>query len=852
MPTTPFNALTTGWDPTRFTNPNGLAFAAWIVSSNNMEGSYNVYLPRVNVYDRADTIKPNGYSGTGMHIPIMPGQAVVVTPQDGNSSRLMIVGTIDYAPNLAKQFQEGMTGCPNNTDENGRPVSFPVCNQFVDDIKNAGLNTQIIANMITPIEFSDGTKATEALSGFKAPGTDAPSEAGNKKIDLPMETFPGASINLASNGDLNVNVPGILNFSMAEVNFNTISPPVPMDEWLVQRALEHERQIENFKTVNGPWLIDKKAGKFSKLEGKTYAVGRVGSTPFHDEYMEEVQRRAEEMTAMAEEEAEELQSFEDICVAALTALLEGDWGTLFDLAVDFAKKEVLPQLNEALPDFLQMGFGEDGGFNIGPMSMGEDGSISFDTGQVFSMASQGLDQINQFLPDFLQMGIEDGQLNLGNLASVGLGGLTGTTDLNGMEINASNAPGGFDVKWGNVVSAGVEFGLGELNKHLPDDAQVSIAECDETQDSTATPFAIESEVNDDRYCIGNISVGDVSYDPTTGNVSAGSENSGEGFLSNLLGGLPPPFSRAARLVFERINMQELFSGNFDEAFAELDLKAIAIQLICGLLEGGEDNNSALPRLVTPSASAVSGLPSRSAQNLYQELRPTRPHRYVRDANSRPRSIPLAQGDGLEQTLITYDGLDFPSDPSHGVASLLTQFGLDRGGAIANGLADFTRNHSLHGLQDVIQNGTTPGLFNGFSALNAALDRTDKPRELIQAEIDNVIPTSCSGVAELKDTVATADIDKAIAFIVFGMGYPEFKYTEWVQNPLTMLDWAILAEPDYAVAFNALKSGDFTSFLVELLRLQTGHDLDQYPMGRANLQAWVDRAYTPSVTGHIYP
>lgn len=839
MPTIPFNSLTTNWNPQAYTQKNDTMMTAIVVTANNMEGSYLIFIPRMNLYERAQiATNDNGYSGTGFYQPIMPGQAVLVRPHEGNSSRWIITNRIDYTPNGAKLFQKGETHCPNNLDEKGRPVSKPVCDQLPDDIKVAGLAANWVGQILFP--FGSEQPQQEQQSQGLSQGS---------RVPLPMDIFPSSNIRHDLEGGLQINAPGDITLTVGgNFNVHTITGPQPLEERKVDDAVKLQGQIEEFLKVNAALQIDWSGPRFTKID-KTFAVGLVGSTPAHDEYVEQVKEQTEMMVEQAEEEAEEIRDFEDICVAALTAALNGDWGALFDLAVDFAKKEVLPKLNEALPDFLQMNFDEDGNFSIGPMGIGEDGQISFDEGQAFSMAQKGLDEINQFLPDFLQLNVGEGQLNFGNLATLGLGGLEGTTDLNGVEITKSNAPGGFDVKWGNVISAGVNFGLGELNKHLPADAQVSVAECGEGE---TTPYAIDSAVpeDDDRYCIGAINVGGIAYDTTTGNVKV-DPDTGEGALSSFLGGLPPPFSRAARLIFERINLGELFQGNFDEAFAELDLKAIAIQLICGLLSGGEDSGSALPRLVTPTAQGINPGVPRTAQNLYQDFQPTRPHRYVTIANAYPETVPIVTPAGEDST-ITYEGLDFSADPAHGLASLLTEYGIDRAGGLVNGLSSFVRDQSIYGLQDVLQNGTTPGLFNAFSAVNAALDREDKPRSVIQSEIDNTIPSTCSGATELKTEIESVDLDKAVAYIVFGMGYPEFKYENWVQDPLTMLDWAALAEPEYTIAMAALKGGDITTFLIELLRLQTGYNLDLYPMGRVNLQAWVDRAYSPSVSGHIYP
>lgn len=518
---------------------------------NKLQGSCEVYIPRLQIYAKADLSTGGYYRGTTIDYRV--GDTVIIQFVNGKSERPLVLGLAPRHNNedalLAGEVPTLGVESENNPPEQNYPTASPE-----SVIPGAVKHNYDVTGVVVPIQISNDSFATSYV-----PATAAWSAGGDYSI-YPAGTFTvkAAHSQIIVQAPTGSQDPVLEPFSDLETL--EVSPELTHRLVRAEPFGDYAYAPEEYRPITYDRLLPGSQDLFPIQQNK--------------EVIEKAQ-------------------LESAAVQALEGCIDGNLGTVGDLLGKIAKVLVpfaLEQLNSVLPDFLQVSMGEDGSIGIGPLSIDpSSGMITFD-GDVFNgFIEQGLGLISEMLPDFLGIDLSGGLLSIGDIQ----------VDLNTMDFSFGDVEvGGFNlsqldsgdiaIKLGdNILQTLTGWGqsilgkpLAELNKVLPEGMQVGM-DLGENGMPVFNVGPLKLDFSQGFESIADIVTLDMKglTDLIGGQL--------EGLFGNLMGQLPKPVMMLAQALWEELNIGGLIMGVLQDLLGEA---AGAVAGLFGLEAGGSSGS----------------------------------------------------------------------------------------------------------------------------------------------------------------------------------------------------------------------------------------------------------------------
>ena len=529
---------------------------------SKLQGTCEVYIPRLSMYVKADVTAGGYYRGNTVDYRV--GDTVIVQFVNGKTERPIVVA---LAPRHHNEFAilNGEVPTLGVKSENNPPQQpYPTASPE-SVIPGAVKHNYDVTGQVIPIQLENSSFATNYL--------------------------PSTAV-WSAGGDYSIYPAGTFHVKAAHSQIVVLAPTGSSDAVLAPfsdlQTLEVDPKIAT-KLLRNPPLDD-------------YVYG--GEEITYDPLLPTSQ---EIFPVQGGQEFLEAAQGESEAIQALEGCITGNLDSVGDL-VGSILKAILPialeELNGVLPDFLQVGVDEEGNVSVGPLKLdAEKGTITLD-GEVFNaFIDEGLSRVTEMLPDFLGFNFSGGLLSIGDI-TVDINTLDfsgGDVSIGGLNLSETES-GDIVAKLGDTVLQNLtKIGqsilgkpISELNKSLPEGMQVGVS----LGPNGAPVFEVGPLKLD--FSNGFDSIADIvtlDMDGLMGLLGGQLESLFGGLMSQL----PKPVMMLAQALWTELNIGGLIMGVIQDVIGTVAGEALGA--IFGIEAGGKLNK------VIGNASYTCGLAS---------------------------------------------------------------------------------------------------------------------------------------------------------------------------------------------------------------------------------------------------
>ena len=305
----------------------GSTYTATVRTVYPFTGSVALHVDRIGWIQALDASNNYSSNGSGIYVPLKPGDRVLVIFPEGSSGKAIITQRLPQATGADKLIEAGQVGNPQAVNDQNKFITYNPTAYVMDGVAEFGNIVYGGQELIKQIDL----KISPSYSGL-----------------------PGSHYTIDAGGNITFNALGTFNVNASSYYFDVTSPAIDYKDYQILEEVFRYERIKSFVDANFPITgIDTSEVNFS-ITNATFNFSDVAVSKKTEEKQEAFIKVLVDRVRKAEKQFEDQEQIEKLCTSLITDILKGNWSGLYKAVLDFLEGQIIgfaPSLLNKIPFF---------------------------------------------------------------------------------------------------------------------------------------------------------------------------------------------------------------------------------------------------------------------------------------------------------------------------------------------------------------------------------------------------------------------------------------------------------------------------------------------------------------------